>query len=125
MKLLLDTHVFLWWRAEPRRIERQVERAIARASLVYVSAVSVWEVAIKSQLGKLRYPSGSFSAAVAQSEFARLDITFPHAEAVQDLPHHHADPFDRLLIAQATVEGLTIVSADRQLERYRIPVMWT
>ncbi len=124
MKLLLDTHVFLWWRADPRRIDRQVERAISRSSLVYVSAASVWEAAIKTQLGKLRFP-GSFSDAVEQSEFSRLEITFAHAEAVRDLPAHHTDPFDRMLVAQATVEGLTLVSADRQLEPYRIPVMWT
>lgn len=125
MKLLLDTHVFLWWRAEPRRIERPVERAISRASLVYVSAVSAWEVAIKAQLGKIRYPAGSLAAAVADSEFSRLDVGFAHAEAVRDLPGHHADPFDRLLVAQAMVEGLTIVTADRQFEPYRIPVVWT
>ena len=124
MKLLLDTHVFIWWRADPRRIDRQVERAISRSGLVYVSAASAWEAAIKSQLGKLRFP-GSFSEAVEQSEFSRLEVTFEHAEAVRDLPAHHPDPFDRMLIAQATVEGLTLVSADRQLEPYRIPVMWT
>ncbi len=124
MKLLLDTHVFLWWRSDPRRIDRQVERAISRSSLVYVSAASAWEAMIKAQLGKLRFP-GSFSAAVEQSEFIRLDVTFAHAEALRDLPAHHADPFDRMLVAQATVEGLTLVSADRQLEPYRIPVMWT
>lgn len=123
MKLLLDTHVFLWWRADPRRLDRKVERAISHARMVYVSAASAWEAMIKSQLGKLRFP-GSFSDAVTESEFSRLDITFDHAEAVGDLPHHHGDPFDRLLIAQATVEGLTLVSADRQMEPYKIPVVW-
>ncbi len=124
MKLLLDTHVFLWWRTDPRRIERSAERAIARASLVYVSAASAWEAAIKTQLGKLRFP-GSFGAAVSQSEFTPLDITFQHVEAVADLPPHHQDPFDRILVAQATTEGLTLVTADRQLEPYRVPVIWT
>jgi PIN domain nuclease of toxin-antitoxin system len=124
MKLLLDTHVFLWWRAEPRRIDRKVERAISRARLVYVSAASAWEAAIKAQLGKLRFP-GRFVEAVDLSEFTRLDITFAHAEAVRDLPLHHLDPFDRLLVAQAAVEGLTLVTADRQFEPYRVPVLWT
>lgn len=123
MKLLVDTHIFLWWRADPRRLDRKVERAISNARMVYVSAVSAWEAVIKSQLGKLRFP-GSFSEAVIESEFSRLEITFAHAEAVRDLPHHHADPFDRLLIAQATVEGLTVVTSDRQFEAYRIPVLW-
>lgn len=124
MKLLLDTQAFIWWRADPRRLDRRAERAISHAALVYVSAVSAWEAVIKTQLGKLRFP-GSFSAAVTASEFTRLDISFAHVEAVRDLARHHADPFDRLLVAQATVEGLTIVTADRQLEPYRIPVIWT
>ncbi len=124
MKLLLDTQVFLWWRADPRRLDRQVERAITRAPVVYVSAASAWEAAIKTQLGKLRFP-GSFGAAVLESEFAQLEVTFPHAEAVRDLPSHHNDPFDRILVAQATVEGLTLVTADRKLEPYRVPVLWT
>jgi PIN domain nuclease of toxin-antitoxin system len=124
MKLLLDTHVFIWWRADPRRIDRKVERAISRATMVYVSAASAWEAAIKSQLGKLRFP-GSFGEAVAASQFTRLAISFEHAEAVSGLPLHHVDPFDRLLVAQARLEGLTVVSADRQLEPYRVPMLWT
>lgn len=124
MKLLLDTHVFIWWRADPRRIDRKVERAISRASLVYVSAASAWEAAIKIQIGKLRLP-GPFEAAVIQSDFTPLPITMAHADQVRDLPPHHTDPFDRLLVAQATVEGLTVVTADRQLEPYRVPVLWT
>jgi PIN domain nuclease of toxin-antitoxin system len=124
VKLLLDTQAFLWWRADPRRLHRRAERAISAAKVVFVSAASAWEAIIKSQLGKLRFP-GSFTAAVAESEFTRLEITFAHVEAVKDLPFHHADPFDRLLVAQATVEGLTIVTADRQLEPYRVPVIWT
>ena len=124
MKLLLDTHVFIWWRADPRRIDRKVERAISRAGIVYVSAASAWEASIKMSLGKLRLP-GPFGAAVVDSEFTPLAITMAHADQVRDLPAHHTDPFDRLLVAQATVEGLTIVSADRQLEPYRIPVLWT
>ena len=124
MKLLLDTQVFLWWRSDPRRIDRAAERAIARAKLVYVSAASAWEAAIKVRLGKLRFP-GSFAAAVEESEFTALAISMRHAEAVRDLPTHHPDPFDRMLVAQAQVEGLTLVTADRQLEPYRVPVVWT
>ncbi len=124
MKLLLDTQVFLWWRSDPRRIDRAAERAISRATLVYVSAASAWEASIKVRLGKLRFP-GSFAAAVEQSEFTPLAVGMAHAEAVRDLPAHHADPFDRMLVAQAQVEGLTLVTADRQLEPYRVPVVWT
>lgn len=122
MNLLLDTHVFLWWRAEPRKLDPKVERAIARADVVFVSAASAWEALIKSALGKLRFP-GSFEAAVEDSEFAKLEITFAHVEGLRDLPPHHADPFDRLLITQARHEGLTIVTRDPQFEPYRIPIL--
>jgi len=124
VKLLLDTQVFLWWRSDPRRIDREAERAISRARLVYVSAASAWEAAIKVRLGKLRFP-GSFASAVEQSEFTPLAVGMAHAEAVRDLPGHHSDPFDQILVAQAQVEGLTLVTADRQLEPYRVPVVWT
>lgn len=124
MKLLLDTHVFIWWRADPRKLDRKVERAISRARLVYVSAASAWEAAIKIQLGKLRLP-GSFETGVRDSDFTPLPVTMAHAEQVRELAPHHTDPFDRLLVAQATVEGLTIVTADRQFDRYPIPVLWT
>ena len=122
MKLLLDTHVFIWWRADPRRLDRKVERAISQSRMVYVSAASAWEAVIKVQLGKLKFP-GSFGAAVVDSEFTRLDITFEHAEAVRDLPHHHGDPFDRLLVAQSLAEPMTLLTNDALLLRYSPLVM--
>lgn len=122
MKLLLDTHAFLWWRAEPRRLDPKAERAIARAEVVFVSAASAWEAAIKSALGKLRYP-GSFEAAVEDSDFAKLEITFAHVEILRDLPPHHADPFDRLLIAQARYEGLTVVTRDQHFAPYAVSLL--
>jgi PIN domain nuclease of toxin-antitoxin system len=123
MNLLLDTHVFLWWRADPRRLDAKVERTIAGADLVFVSAASAWEAVIKSSLGKLRYP-GSFEVAVEDSDFAKLEITFAHVEALSELPRHHSDPFDRMLIAQARLEGLTLVTRDRLFEPYQVPVLW-
>ncbi len=123
MRLLLDTHVFLWWRGDYPGLKASVRRAIAHADLVYVSAASAWEAAIKVTLGKLRIP-GSLESAVEESEFAKLPISFRHAEEVASLPDHHSDPFDRMLIAQAQVEGLTLVTRDRQFEPYRIPVLW-
>ncbi len=123
MRLLLDTHVFLWWRADHPELQRASRTAIARADVVYVSAASAWEVAIKSALGKLRIP-GPIAAAVDASEFERLPIAFEHVEEVTSLATHHSDPFDRMLIAQATVERLTLVTRDRQFEPYGIPVIW-
>jgi PIN domain nuclease of toxin-antitoxin system len=122
-RLLLDTHVFLWWRAEPDRLPDEVRAAIAEAELVMVSAASAWEAAIKRRLGRLDLPE-SFEAGVLASGFERLPVGFSHAEAAAALPLHHRDPFDRMLLAQAVSEGLTLVSHDRQLEPYGIPVLW-
>ncbi len=124
MRLLLDTHVFLWWREENARLAVDVSRAIAQADAVYVSAASAWEAAIKSAIGKLRIP-GPMAPAVEESGFSQLGIEFRHAEVVAMLPLHHRDPFDRMLIAQARVEGLTRVTHDRSFEAYRIPILWT
>jgi PIN domain nuclease of toxin-antitoxin system len=123
VKLLLDTHVVLWWRGDDRRLSRAGRRAIATAGTVLVSSVSAWEVSIKSALGKLRLP-GPFEAGVDDSGFTQLPITFAHAAAVATLPPHHTDPFDRMLLAQAIVEGCTLLTADRQFEPYRVPVLW-
>jgi PIN domain nuclease of toxin-antitoxin system len=90
---------------------------------VYVSAVSGWEIAIKSSLGKIEARS-PLAAAVADYGFTELAITLRHADAVRTLPPHHSDPFDRLLIAQAVTEGLTIVTSDRKYEPYRVLVSW-
>lgn len=122
MKLLLDTHVFLWWQADSRKLGADARRAIARADTVWISAASAWEVAIKVALGKLRIP-GPFSEAVEQSSFTELPIGFEHAALVGRLPHHHSDPFDRMLIAQAIVEGATVVTHDTQLEAYAVPLL--
>ena len=123
-RLLLDTHVFLWWRSDPDRLAREARDGIAFADLVFVSAVSAWEAAIKTSLGRLRLPD-TLEAGVEASGFEKLPVTFAHAERVARLPLHHRDPFDRMLIAQAQVEGLTIVSHDRQIEPYDMPILWT
>ncbi len=121
--LLLDTHVFLWWRSEPSKIPGRVHEAVASAEIVFVSAASAWEASIKAALGKLSLPE-SFAAGVAKSHFEQLPIRFGHAEQVTSLPPHHHDPFDRMLIAQALSEGLTLVSHDRHLARYEVPILW-
>jgi PIN domain nuclease of toxin-antitoxin system len=122
VNLLLDTHALIWWRSEPSRLGRTARHAISSADVVLVSAASAWEVAIKTALGKLRLP-GPFEAAVEESGFRKLPVAFAHAAAVATLPPLHADPFDRMLIAQAIVEGCTVVTGDAQFERYNVPVM--
>jgi PIN domain nuclease of toxin-antitoxin system len=121
--LLLDTHVFLWWREASDRITGDTMQAISEAETVFVSAASAWEVAIKVALGKLRIP-GPFESAVWDSHFDELPITFGHASTVTALSPHHRDPFDRMLIAQAMAEHLTIVTHDRRFEPYGIPIIW-
>lgn len=122
-RLLLDTHVFLWWRGEPSRLASQVRSRIATAEIVFVSAASAWEAAIKVSLGRLELPD-TIEAGVLASGFEKLLITFSHAERAAGLPLHHRDPFDRMLIAQAQTEGLTLVSRDRLLEPYDVEMLW-
>lgn len=123
-RLLLDTHVFLWWRADDKRLRAMVRKAIAEAEIVFVSAASAWEAAIKVALGRLRIPD-TVEAGVIDSGFEKLPIHFSHAESAAGLPPHHNDPFDRMLIAQAAAEGLTLVTHDRRLRPYDVQIMWT
>ncbi len=124
MTLLLDTHVVLWWQRDDRRLNRAARQAIAQADIVWVSAVSGWEVAIKMGLGRLRL-SEPFRALLAADDFTELPLNLAHTSRLEQLPPHHADPFDRMLIAQALVERTTLVSHDRALEPYGAKVIWT
>lgn len=118
MNLLLDTHVLIWW-DEGRRLAPDAGRAIEEADAVYVSAASAWEIAIKIGLGRLR-PTRTVEQATAESGFLELPISFRHAQNGAELPMHHRDPFDRLLIAQAVIEELTLVTRDPVFGRYRV-----
>lgn len=122
VSLLLDTHVFLWWRTNDSRLAR-VRRSIATAQTVLVSAASAWEAAIKQGTGKLRLDD-PFEWMVHDSGFAGLPVTCAHAAHLEALPRHHGDPFDRMLIAQATVEGATIVTHDPRFKPYDVPIIW-
>jgi PIN domain nuclease of toxin-antitoxin system len=124
VRLLLDTHVLLWWLGDSRRLPAAWRRAIADADTqVLVSAATIWEIAIKRGLGKVRIdlPAEVSLAGLPRAcGFEDLVVKAEHAAAVQDLPPHHADPFDRLLIAQARYEGLTFVTADQAASRYDV-----
>ncbi len=117
MNLLLDSHIILWWLADDPRLSPKARRLIERADDVYVSAATTWELALKASLEKLRIPEG-FVETVEEEGFRHLPITPLHAMAVKALPWHHRDPFDRLLVAQARMEGLRLVTAERRLARY-------
>jgi PIN domain nuclease of toxin-antitoxin system len=121
VSLLLDTHVLIWW-DEGRRLAPEARRAIEEADAVYVSAATAWEIAIKIGLGRLR-PTRTVEEATRESGFLELPVTFRHAERVAALPAHHRDPFDRLLVAQAEVEELTVVTRDPVFGRYPVAVI--
>ena len=121
MRLLLDTHVLIWW-DEGARLSRAAGAAIREADQVYVSAVTGWEIAIKTALGRLQ-PSRTVSDAIQETGFEELPVRLRHAEALARLDSHHRDPFDRMLVAQALVEGLTLVTRDRVFASYEVPLV--
>ena len=124
MKLLIDTHALLWWQRDDRRLNRVARKAIGTADIVWVSSATGWEAAMKIAKGRLRLlePLG---VTLVADDFTELPVTLKHAEEFLRVPRHHGDPFDRILVAQARVEGATIVTHDRAFEAYGIPVIWT
>lgn len=123
-RLLLDTHVWLWWQADDTRLGLEARESIRRASEVRFSAASAWEIAIKVAIGKLKLPKGAdIAAELDNSGFLALPVEIAHADDVRRLPSLHTDPFDRLLVSQARTEGLTLVTAHRQLAAYGIPLL--
>ena len=123
MRLLLDTHVLLWALTNPSVLRELVRDSISDPDNdVFVSAVSGWEIALKSNLGKLQIPDNMY-AMVEATGFTYLAVTFAHGVAAGGLPLHHRDPFDRLLIAQARAEGLVLVTRDAHIEQYGVPLM--
>lgn len=127
MNALLDTHVFLWAAAEPERLSSAARETIADPSnQIFVSAAVVWEIVIKHSLGKLTLPSDPPSYITTRLEllkFQGLPISHLHALSVGGLPHYHADPFDRIMIAQAQRENITFITADETILRYPIATL--
>lgn len=123
MRLLLDTQALLWWLADSPKLGRAARAAIGEGNnTVFVSAASAWEMAIKSALGKLRAPD-DLKAALKAERFLELPIQIAHAAALQQLPALHRDPFDRMLVAQARTENLTVVTSDPVFTGYQVPVI--
>jgi PIN domain nuclease of toxin-antitoxin system len=123
-RILLDTHTWLWWYTGDRRLGREARALIARTDEVSFSAASAWEIAIKRGIGKLRF-HGELDLAqeLERDGFTPLAVSIAHADGVRLLPTLHRDPFDRLLIAQAKIEDLAIVTADQTMARYGISVI--
>jgi PIN domain nuclease of toxin-antitoxin system len=123
MRILLDTHIFLWAVAGSRLLKPAARRLIDSADEVYVSAASIWEVAIKARLGKIDADPYELAGAIEASGFLELPVRAAHAASVTRLALHHNDPFDRLLIAQAIAEPLRLLTADEVLVEYSDVVM--
>ena len=122
-RYLLDTNVLLWWLGEPEKLSKHARDVIADGrSELFFSAASVWEMAIKRALGRLSFP-GNLEPVLRRQRIAVLPITMAHALAVGDLPAHHSDPFDRMLVAQAGVEALVVVTRDGVFETYGVGVV--
>jgi len=124
VKLLLDTHAALWWLADDARLGRDAERQLSdETNRVLLSAAVIWEVAIKRSLGKLQAP-GDLAPMLLGAGAQPLPVTLDHAAAVEELPWHHRDPFDRMLVAQALAEGAVIISQDERMRRYGVSLVW-
>ena len=127
MKLLLDSHTFLWWNNEPDKLSSRVlEMCKDSENALFVSVASIWELQIKFQLGKLRLykPLAEIIRQEQENGIEILSVEAAHIFALDSLPNHHKDPFDRLLVAQALVEGAVLVSADPLVKQYPVKVEW-
>ncbi|MCY4376427.1 MAG: type II toxin-antitoxin system VapC family toxin [Spirochaetaceae bacterium] len=124
-RLLLDTHALLWVLEDDVALDESARSAIVDPDNdVFVSSISMWEISIKRSLGKLKAPEDLLST-VEASGFRELPVTFVHADQAGGLPPHHRDPFDRMLVAQAQVEGLTIVTHDSVIAKYGVRILAT
>jgi PIN domain nuclease of toxin-antitoxin system len=128
MKYLLDTHTFIWWDSEPAKLSPQALMVCQdRRNVLLLSVVSVWEMQVKLQLGKLKLTLPLKEILEAQQQTNNIEIlsvTLAHVLALESLPVHHKDPFDRLLVAQAIVEESALVSADPNIAKYAVQVVW-
>jgi PIN domain nuclease of toxin-antitoxin system len=128
MKLLLDTHTALWWVNEHEKLSSEAKAMLLNETyLLYISIASAWEISIKVSLGKLLEFAGgvrTFLAQVADMPVCLLPILPRHIEIVENLPFIHRDPFDRLLVATAKADGMTILTADENIHKYDVPSVW-
>jgi len=125
LRLLLDTHALFWALLEPGRLPATLRATLEDpANIVFASAASVWEMAIKQAIGKVDFPFAALAAALRRANLLELQITIRHAEAAARLPPFHRDPFDRMLVAQAQSEGLSLVSRDPAMRQYQVTVLW-
>jgi PIN domain nuclease of toxin-antitoxin system len=126
LNLLLDTHALLWALADPKKMPSRAREEIANPkNQVYVSAISVWELVIKSALRRVDLPFAGLDHTLEAAGFAELPVTIAHTLGLRGLPWHHRDPFDRLLVAQAREAALTLVTRDPVFRSYPVRILWT
>ncbi len=127
MRILLDTHVFLWWAVDDPQLSVELRQALESPdNLVFLSSASVWEIVIKQGLGRIRLPDDPadwLQAYLTQYGLLPLAIEYVHVLAIRTLPPRHKDPFDRVLVAQALCEGMTLATADQAIRQYGVPVL--
>jgi PIN domain nuclease of toxin-antitoxin system len=121
MRILLDTHIAIWWLAGDGRLHQAGREIIEAADVAYLSSVSVWEIVVKQGRGRLDLPAGFVDALL--EDFDELPLRSDHALEGRSLPRFHGDPFDRMLVAQARVEGLRLMTADAAMEGDEVPVV--
>jgi PIN domain nuclease of toxin-antitoxin system len=125
LRLLLDTHALLWVISAPQRLPTMMRQAVQAAENdVYASLASAWEIGIKVGVGKLVFDVASLEEALVRTGIQTLTVGLDHVAKVARLPHHHRDPFDRMLVAQAMCESMTLVSRDRELAKYGVKLLW-
>ena len=125
MKFLLDTHILIWSLQNNNHLSQQVREIVNNIdNEIYVSAASVWEIAIKSSINKLNLSVEKVVETLHDSDYSPLPITFSHAAKTIQLPYYHNDPFDRILIAQTLVEKLTFITHDHKIKQYNIPLLF-
>jgi PIN domain nuclease of toxin-antitoxin system len=123
MKLLLDTHVLIWWPSDARKLSQtEIDIITDSDNLIFVSAATAWEIAVKKMIGKLEAPD-DLPAALAVNNFLELPITIEHSQKLYQLPLHHNDPFDRIMVAQAISEDLTFMTRDTKIALYDIKII--
>ncbi len=122
MKVLVDTHIVLWWLLDDPALSAEVKDVLDHEPDAFVSAATTWEIAIKQATGKLKGPK-DLPERVRDSGLVELPITIEHSLAAARLPRLHNDPFDRMLIAQALINGLTLVTRDAEVRRYKVPML--
>jgi PIN domain nuclease of toxin-antitoxin system len=118
MRILLDTHIYLWWLEDHIKLSSKARELIHSADEVYVSSASIWEAAIKISIGKLEAEISALAQQISLNGFIELPVSAKHAVQIAQRPNHHRDPFDRMLVAQAMTEPLRLLSADTQVAQY-------